>query len=231
MLIETAPVVMAQLARARLSAADIEHVFVSHAHGDHALGFPMLALNRMPDPLPMHVYAGADAASTLKMLWELVYPGYGIENLNLRWHPLPEDHAAQTPIGAGLTLRTAPVSHPPGVPTLAARWEFAAGPTVTLVTDTCANDAAVELARCSDLLIHEASFSAVLQPEADPARHSHSSARQAGEIARRAGCSRLALVHLGPAISEHPDVLIAEAQAETDLDVIVPDDGATIQLM
>jgi ribonuclease BN (tRNA processing enzyme) len=80
------------------------------------------------------------------------------------------------------------------------------------------------------LLIHEATFSAELQPDADPARHVHSTARQAGEVARQAGCPRLALVHIGPDISDYPEVLIEEARADTDLKVIVPEDGERIRV-
>ncbi len=133
-------------------------------------------------------------------------------------------------ISPQVTLRTAVVSHPPGTPTLAARWDFAAGPSVTFATDTLPCSATIDLARGSDFLIHEASFSAELQPDVDPAVYFHSTARQAGEMARQAGCQRLALVHLGPEIGEHPDVLIDEACAGTDLQVIVPEDGERIHL-
>ncbi len=230
MLVEVGPVIMQQLTRANLQADEIEQLFVSHSHGDHTLGFPMLALNRLPDPPPLHIYASTAVTVALQALWELAYHGFGIERLNLRWHELPERGPGKIELTEDITLRTAVVPHPPGVPTLAARWDFAGGPSVTFVTDTLANAATVELARDSDLLIHEASFSAVLQPDIDPTRHFHSTARQAGEIARRAGCSRLALVHLGPEIGGHSDVLAEEARAGTDLHVIVPDDGERIHL-
>jgi len=79
-------------------------------------------------------------------------------------------------------------------------------------------------------LIHEASFSATLQPDADPAKHFHSTAKQAGEIARQAGCQRLALVHLGSEIGNHPEILTEEARAGTDLEVIVPQDGQEVSV-
>jgi ribonuclease Z len=130
----------------------------------------------------------------------------------------------------GIRLRTVVPDHPPDVPTLAARWDFEDGPSVTFITDTRPGEVSVELAQDSDLLIHEASFSAVLEPEASPGDHYHSTAQQAGDIARQAGCRRLALVHLGPEIGEHPDVLIEEARAGTDLEVIVPEDGQRLSI-
>lgn len=69
-----------------------------------------------------------------------------------------------------------------------------------------------------------------MHPEADPAEHFHSTAEQAGGLARAAGCPRLVLVHLGPGAGEHPDVLVEEARTGSDLQVIVPEDGERIYL-
>ena len=229
-LVEAGPVIMQQLNRTNIQAAEIERLFVSHAHGDHALGFPMLALNRLGASMPLHVYAGLDTIATLRMLYTLAFRGLRTHLFALRWHALSEEGPDETELVPGVTLRTVLVPHPPGVPTLAARWDFAGGPSVTFATDTFANATTVELARDSDLLIHEACYSAVLEPDQDPPVNYHSTARQAGEIARRAGCPRLALVHLGSEIGEHPNALAEEARAGTDLQVIVPEDGERIHL-
>ena len=229
MLVEAGPTIIQQLARIHLPAAEIEQLFVSHAHGDHTLGFPMLALSQCEVPSSLHVYAGPNTVATLESLCTLAYPDVAPRCFNLHWHALSEDGPGEIDLGGGITLRTATVPHPPGIPTLAARWDLD-GLSVTFATDTCPCAATVELAHGSDILIHEASYSAVLQPDADPAAYCHSSAQQAGEIARQAGCPRLALVHLGQEIGEHPDVLAEEARAGTDLDVIVPEDGERIHL-
>ncbi len=230
MLVEAGPTIMQQLARINLHAADVERLFVSHLHGDHTLGFPMLALNRLEAPTPLHIYAGPNTVATLKTLWRLVYPNVDACRLNLRWHELSERGPEETKLAEGITMRTTLVPHPPDVPTLAARWDFAGSPSIAFATDTVPCTATAELARDCALLIHEASFSAALQPDDNPTVYFHSTARQAGEIARQAGCPRLALVHLGPEIGEHPDVLAEEARAGTDLQVIVPEDGERICL-
>lgn len=228
MLVESGPTIMEQLAHAHLPVQDIERLFVSHSHGDHTLGFPMLALNRLTASTPLHVYAGLNTIARLKMLCELVYPDI-IHRLDLRWHELSEQGPDQARLTPEVTLRTTVVPHPPGIPTLAARWDIA-GHSITFTSDTVPCPATVELAHGSDLLIHEASFSAELEPQVEPAVHFHSTARQAGQIARQAGCSRLALVHLSPQIGEHPDVLVEEARANTDLRVIVPEDGERVHV-
>lgn len=230
MLVETGPMIMEQLSRVGLRATDIEQLFVTHGHGDHVLGFPMLALNRLDAATPLHVYAGLSTIASLRILSTLAFSSLSTDRLNLRWHEISQEGPDEVELPSGVRLRTVLVDHPPGVPTLGARWDFDDGPSVTLITDTRPGQVGVELARDSDLLVHEASFSAILEPDADPYEHYHSTAQQAGEIAQQAGCKQLALVHLGAEIGEHPDVLIEEARAGTDLQVIVPDDGDQIRV-
>ena len=230
MLIETGPMILEQLNRVGLRASDIEHLFVSHAHGDHVLGFPMLALSRLEAPTPLHIYAGLTTIASLRILSTLAFSSLSTDQLDLLWHEISQEGPDERELPAGIKLRTILPDHPPGVPTLSARWDFADGLSVTLITDTRPGRASVKLAKGSDLLIHEASFSATLQPDADPYEHYHSTAQQAGEVAREAGCKQLALVHLGTEIGEHPDVLIREARAGSGLQVIVPEDGDRIQV-
>jgi ribonuclease Z len=230
MLIETGPMIVEQLNRVGLRSSDVDHLFVSHAHGDHVLGFPMLALNRLQAPDALHVYAGVSTIASLRILSALTFSSLRPDQFSLLWHSLSEEGPDEMDLPMGVRLRTAVPDYPPGVPTLGARWEFREGPTLTFITDTRPGDASVELARGSDLLIHESSFSAILEPDANPGKHYHSTAAQAGAIARQAGCRRLALVHMGPEIGEHPDVLIEEARAGTDLEVIVPEDGQRVSV-
>jgi ribonuclease Z len=230
LLVEVGPTIVQQLVRVGVGAAEIERLFVSHSHGDHSLGFPIFALNRLPAPPPLHIYAGASTATALRGLLALAYAGFDDEILNLHWHELSEQGPDEIGLVEGVTLRTVVVPHPDNAPTLAARWDLMDGPSVAFVTDTVPNAATVELARNCDLLIHDSNFSAVLQPDVDISEYSHSTAQQAGEMARQAGCPRLALVHLGSEIGEFPDVLAGEARAGTDLEVLVPEDGERVRV-
>lgn len=230
MLVEAGPAILQQLASVGLCGSDIDYLFVSHSHGDHTLGFPMLVLSRLAAPNRLQVYASPGTIATLEMLWTLAYTDFGSSYLKSDWHRLSERDMAEIEIRPGAILRTSVVPHPPSVLTLAARWDLSDGTSVTFATDTTANPKTVALAHGCDLLIHEATHSAVLQPDTDPGKHFHTTARQAGEIAREAGCRRLALVHLNPEISDYPDVLIEEARAGSNLEVIVPEDGERVRL-
>ena len=230
MLAESGPMIMNQLHAAGLKAADVDRLFTTHPHGDHVLGFPMLALNRAGTERPLHIYAGETTIGTLRILSALSFSSLISSQAERQWHALSEEGTDEVLWAEGVRLRTAVPDHPPGTPTLSARWDFDSGPSVTFITDTRPNKTSVELACGSDLLIHEASFSKTLQPDVNSAAYYHSTAAEAGEIARQANCRRLALIHLGPEIGEHPDVLIEEARAGTELDVIVPEDGDQVDL-
>ncbi|CAK6691517.1 ribonuclease Z [Synechococcus sp. CBW1006] len=89
------------------------------------------------------------------------------------------------------------------------------GCSVVYCTDTVFSEAAVELAKGADLLIHESTFS---HGEADLAfARQHSTSTMAAQTALAAGVKRLALTHLSPRYMPGnpmtPDDLLAEARA------------------
>ena len=96
--------------------------------------------------------------------------------------------------------------------------------------DTRPCESTVEAASGGDLLIHEATFSEEEGERA--ARTGHSTAKQAGEIASRAGVSRLVLTHLSARYSERPFVLEREAKRACGgiCDVLVAYDGLAIEV-
>jgi ribonuclease Z len=102
------------------------------------------------------------------------------------------------------------------------------GRTLVYTGDTAPCEATVEAARGCDLLIHEATFSDEDEERAD--RTGHSTARQAGEIAREAQVSRLILTHLSARYSERGYVLEKEAALVCDCDVLVAYDGLEVEV-
>lgn len=84
------------------------------------------------------------------------------------------------------------------------------GQAVAYTGDTVPGPAVVAAVKGVDVLIHEATF---LEADRDHAvEHHHSTAKQAAEEARAAGCGALVLVHISNRYKD-PAALLAEAQA------------------
>ncbi len=99
------------------------------------------------------------------------------------------------------------------------------GCSVVYCTDTVFCEAAVELARGADLLIHESTFS---HAEADLAiARQHSTSTMAAQTALAAGVGRLVLTHLSPRYlpgnPTTPEDLVAEARAIFPATVVARD--------
>jgi ribonuclease Z len=101
------------------------------------------------------------------------------------------------------------------------------GRTVVVTGDTRPCNATEEMARGADLLVHEATFG---DEEADRAKETgHSTAREAGALANRAGCRRLLLTHFSARYSRDAQELEAQARAEFP-DVTIGKDGMTVEV-
>jgi ribonuclease Z len=93
--------------------------------------------------------------------------------------------------------------------------------------DTRPSDRTVEAAAAADLLVHEATFG---EAERDRARDTgHSTAREAAEVASRAGVRSLAITHFSARYSEQAHRLRAEA-ASVFPETVAAEDGATLEV-
>ncbi|MBZ4422922.1 ribonuclease Z [Myxococcus sp. RHSTA-1-4] len=93
-------------------------------------------------------------------------------------------------------------------------------------TRPCAS--VVRAAKDADLLVHESTFSDDEQERALETRHS--TAREAGRVAREAGARRLVLTHLSSRHDTDPARLLAQAREEFKGPVEVAFDGFTVEL-
>lgn len=97
------------------------------------------------------------------------------------------------------------------------------GRTMVYTGDTRPLESTIEAADGADLLVHDSTFAA---EESTRARQTaHSTAREAGEVADRAGVTRLALVHISSRYAAEPGRLVTDAEAVYDGEVFLPDDG------
>ncbi len=94
--------------------------------------------------------------------------------------------------------------------------------------DTRPCDALIAAASGADVLIHEATFSDDEQERALETRHS--TAREAGRVAKTAGVTRLVLTHLSSRHDQEPKLLFTQAQEEFPGVIDVARDGGTFEI-
>ncbi len=246
-LIDCGPAILQQLAAVGVSPGAITHVFITHRHGDHLLGYPMLALwwaLELPEdgPYPT-IYASAITFASLDGLIEHSYGDDFIKERATRFGRvwLAGDSDGEARLNEAITLRTFPMEHSAWAPVLGGRFEIclanagvAAGArkiVLAFTGDTAPTEAVVRLAEAADLLVHDAAYSATLTPEFKSGGHGHSSAEAAGDHAQRAGARHLALVHLeGENIdADRESAYLAEAARVFDGTVSVPKAGQTLE--
>ncbi|WP_440772324.1 ribonuclease Z [Natronorubrum sp. DTA28] len=102
------------------------------------------------------------------------------------------------------------------------------GRSIVYTGDTRPTTATIEVADEPDLLIHDATFA---DDRADrAAKTAHSTARQAAEIANRAGADRLALMHLSSRYAGHVGDHLEQAREVFEGEVFLPDDGDELEI-
>ncbi len=101
------------------------------------------------------------------------------------------------------------------------------GRTVVYSGDTRPHESVVAAARGADLLVHEATFSE--EERARAVETGHSTAREAAQVARRAGVRRLILTHISARYTREAPELLEEAREEFE-EVVVARDGMAVEV-
>jgi ribonuclease Z len=102
------------------------------------------------------------------------------------------------------------------------------GRRVAVTGDTRPCPGTVEAARGADLLVHDCTFGDAEQERAEETFHS--TAREAGRVAREAGVRRLVLTHLSTRYDKEFEPLVAQAREEWAGPLDVASDGWTLEL-
>ncbi len=196
-----------KLRRLAVDPVNLTAVVVTHTHPDHVYGLPALVqcLVILGRRAPLPVYCRVEHVGLVRKLLEmfdLVGRPDGLDVPVVGIEPREGVSIFETP---ELIVTASPNAHGP-MPNLAVR--AAAGDrSLVYSSDTRPCAAVSALARGATVLIHEATF---VRP--NPAEW-HSTAREAGEVARAAAVRRLLLTHIGYAQHAALAALVADARA------------------
>ncbi len=236
-LVDCGPAILQQLDAIDMSPAEITHVFFTHRHGDHALGYPMLMLWYEINP-NAGVSAPCLIASELTFgaLATLMATVYGHMEGITESAPhvvVPQFEAGQAHIHPNIMLRTFPMKHSDFAPVLGVRIETRnqfGNHVIAITGDTQPNSNIAVLAKDADLLIHESAYCATLNPEFSEGVYGHSTAQIAARNAAAANAKRLALVHIDRMYEGNAPMLVEEAQREFGGKVFAPVAGLSVTI-
>ena len=203
-----------QLLHTAFNPGKLDKIFISHLHGDHLFGLPGLLCSRSMSGIiqPLTIYGPQGIREFVETALRIsgkvtAYPmehplecyGYRIEE-----HDKPGAlnaqalKAAGVPPGplfqelkAGKTITLEDGRQINGADYLAAP---VPGKALAIFGDTGPCDAALDLAKGVDVMVHEATLDITMEAKANS--RGHSSTRQAATLAREAGVGMLIITHV-----------------------------------
>jgi ribonuclease Z len=182
-----------KLLRAGVAPEALRRVVITHMHTDHVYGLPSLveALYLLGRKSPLYLACRQEHEAPLRALLGVFRQLERPEIFPIVWELVPAREGFALPALGSFAVSSSPNAHG-SMPNIAVRFQAAGKPAVVYSSDTQPCEAVAALARGAHTLIHEATFS-----EGRTTRIGvHSTAAEAGEIAARAGVSRLILAHI-----------------------------------
>lgn len=199
----------------------LDFLWISHFHGDHFLGTPLLLLRfqEMARSRPLTILGPAGLAGKIRQASELAYPGFlTAPTFPLEFREVLPGAVVRT---GGLEWLSAETDHSQAA--LAIRLK-AAGKAIFYSGDGRPTEASLELARGCDLVIHEAFRFSGDTP-------GHGSLTSAIGFAAAAGAPALALLHLQrDERRKHHGEIQQLLRASTIHNVFMPEAGDAVTL-
>jgi ribonuclease Z len=195
-------------------------LFLTHFHPDHSSGLPLLlqTLWLLGRTTPLHLHGSEFTMRQSQRMLKLYDWETWSEMFPVVFHEIPEEEMYMVLDTDEMRLYTSPVSH--YVPTLGARIELPDSQhSLAFSSDTRPCPEMARLADGVNILIHEATGE----------HFGHSSAAQAGEIARQAKAVSLYLIHY-PVWQTDPAKFLIEAKATFGGEVHLAQDYQSIDI-
>jgi ribonuclease Z len=209
-----------RLQKAGIQLSSISDLILTHFHPDHVSGVPLLLMNMWLSGRenPLRIYGLHHCLERVEDVLSLYNWDKWPEFFPVAFHRLPEREFIQVLERDGLRVFSSPVRHL--VPTIGLRLENPdAARTIVYSCDTEPCPSVVRLASGANILIHEATGAGM----------GHSSASQAGSVARESDVGELILIHY-PNEDLDPNTLLEQANETFDGDVQLAYDFMEIEL-
>ncbi|MFH1240328.1 MAG: ribonuclease Z [Candidatus Diapherotrites archaeon] len=240
-----------QMLHTNVSYMKVNHIFITHFHGDHILGLPGLvatmAIHEREEDL--HIYG---PKGVRKLIGSLMKVAGDQMTFKIKYHEVPLN-GGEILKDENFSVRSVPLKHNTkcfgyvfkekdkegkfmrnkaeelGIPVGPLYSKLATGENVTVngqifrpedvmdyskgkkgrkisyIVDTMPNEKYFKAIEDSDLLIHESSFADELEKRAKET--SHSTSKQAAEVAKKCNVKRLILTHVSPRYKNDKDIL------------------------
>jgi ribonuclease BN (tRNA processing enzyme) len=190
-LVDCGPTTLLELRRHEVRLDAVDTVLITHFHGDHLGGLPLLALARQLHPHegggPLEVVGPRGLAERYRLLWQGMYPDLPWEEPH--WHELP-------PTGGrldrgGVQLEAVPMTHREE----SLGYRLLGECRVGFSGDTTWGSGVPELARDLDLLFLDCTY-------VEPSPRAHLSLAELREHRHELACPRVILVHVHDAVAQ-----------------------------
>jgi len=213
-----------KILRGGLDPMRVSSLIITHRHVDHLYGIPSLAHNMglAGRRSTLHVHALAETMPILRGFMDL-FPLEKKMPYRVELHEIPPKEGHPFLQAKGFRMLSTPVRH--GAPNIALRVEFESPSdrgVVVYSSDTSPCPSLITLARGADILIHEATFRH--GEAARAASDGHTTAYQAGEVAKQAGAKRLMLCHFEANLHDELEEVRREARESFGGPVEIPEE-------
>ena len=216
-----------KLRRSGVDPVRLTHVVITHIHPDHAYGLPSLVqtLHLLGRTAPLPVFCPDEHVDALGRRLD----AFRLRDRADRFRVALEGISAAEKVAvltcSSFTLSASRNDHG-AMPNVALRIDGLPRGAVVYSSDTRPCEAVVRLATGAHTLIHEATF-----PHRARGRFgAHSTAAEAGEIAARAGVTRLLLTHIDAEYHGELDALADEARSRFGGTVEIADELVPYEL-
>ncbi len=207
----------------RLEQAGVDHndltdIIITHFHPDHASGLPLLLMDMwlMGRQKPIDIYGLHHTLDRIESLMGLYNWSEWPNFFPVVFHRLPAKELVTVLDCPDFLIKASLVHHM--IPTIGLRFEFKkSNKAMAYSCDTEPCDEVVRLSDGVDVLIHEATGESL----------GHSSAKQAGETARKAEVGKLYLIHYATGKYANED-LVEEARTTFPGEIVLAKDFMTL---